>query len=180
MARFLARRIIILLATLFAASLVVFFVMQVLPGDPAAIVLGTGARPDTLAALRHQMGLDQPLLAQYAHWLGGLVSLRLGLSTSYHVPISYLIGERVLLTVPLAAIAIVASTAVALPVGIWAAGRRGRWSDAALMGAAQIGVAVPNFWAGLLLICCSRCSSTGCRPAGSPGGRAARGRRCAR
>jgi peptide/nickel transport system permease protein len=151
-ARFLLRRVGILLATLFAGSLLVFLVMQVLPGDPAAIVLGTGARPDTLAVLRHQMGLDQPVLSQYLRWLGGLVTLRLGLSISYHVPVSELIGDRVLVTVPLAAIAIIVSTTIAIPLGIFAAGRRGRWSDAALMGAAQIGVAIPNFWAGLLLI----------------------------
>lgn len=150
--RFLAVRAAILLATLFAASLIVFVVMQVLPGDPAALVLGTGARPDTLAALRHQMGLDQPLFFQYADWLGGLVTLRLGLSTSYHVPVSELIRERAVVTAPLATLAIVVSTVTAVPLGIFAAGRRGRWSDTALMGAAQIGVAIPNFWAGLLLI----------------------------
>ena len=152
MAAFLLRRLVILAATLLAASAVVFCVMQVLPGDPAAIVLGTGARPDTLAALRHQMGLDQGVLSQYAHWVGGLATGHLGRSYTYDVPVSALVGERVLVSLPLAAIAIVASTALAIPVGVWAAARRGRAADAALMGAAQIGVAVPNFWLGLLLI----------------------------
>jgi peptide/nickel transport system permease protein len=148
----LLRRLTILLATLLAASAVVFCVMQILPGDPAAFVLGTGARPDTLAALRHQMGIDQGPLLQYAHWVGGLATLDLGRSYTYDVPVATLIGERVLVSLPLAGIAIVASTALAIPLGVWAAARRGRAADAALMGAAQVGVAVPNFWLGLLLI----------------------------
>ncbi len=152
MTGFLLRRVAILLATLLAASLVVFTVMQVLPGDPAALVLGTGARPDTLAALRHQMGLDRGVVAQYGGWIAGLVTGRLGLSYTYDVPITTLIGERVLVSLPLACIAILLSTALAVPVGVWAASRRGRASDAALMGAAQIGVALPNFWLGLLLV----------------------------
>ncbi len=152
MTGFLVRRLAILLATLLAASIVVFAVMQVLPGDPAAIVLGTGARPDTLAALRHQMGLDRGVLPQYAQWIGGLVRFRLGASYTYDVPVGTLIGERVLVTLPLACMAIVASTALAIPVGVWAAARRGRAADAVAMGAAQIGVALPNFWLGLLLI----------------------------
>ena len=73
MTGYLLRRLLILLATLFAASLVVFVVLQILPGDPAAIMLGTGARPDTLAALRHQLGLDAPLLLRYLRWIGGLL-----------------------------------------------------------------------------------------------------------
>ena len=152
MTGFLLRRLAILLATLLAASAVVFGVMQVLPGDPAAIVLGTGARADTLAALRHQMGLDQPVPLQYARWIGGLATGQLGRSYTYDVPVATLIGQRLPVSLPLAGLAIVASTLLAIPTGVWAAARRGRAADAALMGAAQIGVALPNFWLGLLLI----------------------------
>ncbi len=152
MTSFLLRRFFILLTTLLAASLVVFAVMQVLPGDPAAIVLGTGARPDTLAALRHQMGLDRSVFVQYASWIGGLLTGRFGSSYTYDVPVTTLIGERIMVTLPLACMAIVLSTAIAVPIGVWAAARRGRPADLGLMGAAQIGVAIPNFWLGLLLV----------------------------
>ncbi len=141
-----------LVATLFAAAVVVFLVMRVLPGDPAAIALGTGARADTLLALRHAMGLDRPLAAQFAAWLAGLATGRWGDSASYHAPVAALIAERLPVSIPLALGAILLSTALAIPAGAWAAGRRGQRGDAALMAAVQVGVALPNFWLGLLLI----------------------------
>ena len=152
MTGFLLRRLLILLATLFAASLVVFAVLQILPGDPAAIMLGTGARPDTLAALRHQLGLDAPMLLRYLRWIGGLLVGQFGTSYTYSVPVRELVAARVMVSLPLALMAIFLSTAIAIPVGVLAAARRGRASDAAAMGVAQIGVALPNFWLGLLLI----------------------------
>jgi peptide/nickel transport system permease protein len=142
----------VLAATLLAASVVVFVAMRVLPGDPASLVLGTGARADTLAALRHQMGLDRPLPLQYARWALDLLRLRLGQSFTYGVPVSRLVADRVAITAPLAAAATLLAVAAAIPVGAWAAARRGRPADALAMGVAQLGMAVPNFWAGLLLI----------------------------
>jgi peptide/nickel transport system permease protein len=152
MLAFLLRRLAILLATLLAASLVVFVVLQVLPGDPAALILGTGAREDTLAAVRHQLGLDAPAWLRYLRWLGGLLSGNFGTSYTYHVPVADLVRQRVLVSLPLALFAIVLSTALAIPVGVAAAARRGGAVDAGLMGVAQVGVALPNFWLGLLLI----------------------------
>lgn len=152
MTGYLFRRLLILLATLIAASLVVFAVLQVLPGDPAAIILGTGARPDTVAALRHQLGLDAPMALRYLHWIGGMLIGRFGTSYTYSVPVRELVAERVMVSLPLALMAIVLSTAIAIPVGVLAAARRGRAADAATMGVAQVGVAIPNFWLGLLLI----------------------------
>jgi peptide/nickel transport system permease protein len=149
---FLLRRAAILLATLLAASLIVFIVLQILPGDPAALILGTSAQPDTLAALRHQLGLDAPLWLRYARWLGGLLAGDFGTSITYHVPVADLVRQRVAVSLPLAVAAIVLSTAIAIPVGVAAAARRGGAVDAGLMGAAQLGVALPNFWLGLLLI----------------------------
>jgi peptide/nickel transport system permease protein len=149
---YMIRRLTILLATLLAASLVVFVVLQVLPGDPAALILGTGAREDTLAALRHQLGLDAPLWWRYAAWIGGLFVGDLGTSFTYHVPVAELVRQRVLVSLPLAAFAIVLSTLIAIPVGVAAAAKRGGAVDTGVMGVAQIGVALPNFWLGLLLI----------------------------
>jgi peptide/nickel transport system permease protein len=146
------RRALILLATLLAASLVVFIVLQVLPGDPAALMLGTGARADTLAALRHRLGLDAPLWLRYLHWIFGVLRGDFGISYTYNVPVAELVRQRSALSVPLAVLAILLSTAIAIPVGVFAAARRGSVRDAALMGAAQVGVAIPNFWLGILLI----------------------------
>ena len=152
MTAFLARRLAGLLLTLLAASLVVFLVLQILPGDPAMLLLDTSARPDTLAALRHQMGLDRPAPVRYLSWIIGMIRGDFGLSYTYNVPVAELIGQRVMVSLPLAIMAILLSTSIAVPVGVAAAARRGRSTDAALMGAAQVGVALPNFWLGLLLI----------------------------
>jgi peptide/nickel transport system permease protein len=149
---YLIRRLLILLATLLAASLVVFIVLQVLPGDPAALMLGTGARADTLAALRHRLGLDAPLWLRYLRWIFGMARGDFGVSYTYSVPVAELIRDRGALSLPLALLAILLSTAIAIPVGVLAAARRGSARDAAMMGVAQVGVAIPNFWLGILLI----------------------------
>lgn len=135
-----------------AASFVVFMVMNVLPGDPALVMLGTGATKATLAALRHQMGLDMPWWLRYLHWVGGLLRGDFGISYTYQTPVAALILSRLGVTLPLAGLSIVLSVSMAIPVGVIAAGRRGGVADAGLMGAAQLGVAVPDFWLGLLLI----------------------------
>ena len=152
MARFLVGRTIALILTALAASIVVFVAMAVLPGDPAAIMLGVGARPDTLAALRAQMGLDQPILLQYVRWIGGFVVGDFGISYTYGVPVADLVVQRIGLSVPLALLAMTLSTLIAIPVGVFAASRRGRAGDVVAMGIAQIGVSVPNFWLGLMLV----------------------------
>jgi peptide/nickel transport system permease protein len=152
MARLLLTRLAALALTLLAASLVVFVVLDVLPGDPALLILGTGARPDTLAALRHQMGLDLPAWWRYLLWIGGILRGDWGISATYGVPVGDLIATRALVSLPLAVLAIVLSTILAIPVGVVAAARRGRALDVSLMSAAQVGVAIPNFWLGLLLI----------------------------
>ena len=152
MTAFVARRCLGLLLTLLAASLVVFLVLEVLPGDPATLMLDTSARPDTLAALRHQMGLDRPAWLRYVTWILGMLHGDFGTSYTYSVPVVELIRDRVMVSVPLAFMAIFLSTSIAIPVGVAAAAHRGRGADAALMGIAQIGVALPNFWLGLLLI----------------------------
>jgi peptide/nickel transport system permease protein len=149
---FLIRRLAGLLLTLLAASLVVFAVLQILPGDPASLMLDTSARPDTLAALRHQMGLDRPAWLRYVTWIWGLLRGDFGVSYTYSVPVADLVADRVLVSLPLAVMSILLSTAIAIPVGVLAAARRGRAADATVMGLAQFGVALPNFWLGILLI----------------------------
>jgi peptide/nickel transport system permease protein len=152
MTAYLAKRIAIGVATLFVASLVVFAVLEILPGDPAQLMLGMNATPDAVEALREQMGLDQPVMLRYLDWIGGMLTLDFGRSFTYSVPVSELVADRVVVSLPLAILALFLSTAIAIPVGIFSAERRGRAGDAVTMGAAQLGVAIPNFWFALILV----------------------------
>jgi peptide/nickel transport system permease protein len=149
---YLLKRLAIGLATLVVASVVVFAVLEILPGDPARLMLGMNATPDAVEVLREQMGLNQPLALRYLHWISGLLTLDFGRSYTYSVPVIDLVSERLAVSLPLALLALILSTAIAIPVGIFSAERRGRAADAVTMGAAQLGVAIPNFWFALLLI----------------------------
>ena len=152
MTLFLLKRLAIGLATLAVASMVVFAVMELLPGDPARLMLGMNATVESVAALRTQMGLDEPILIRYLSWVGGMLVGDFGRSFTYSAPVINLIAERAVVSIPLALIALFLSTIIAIPVGIFAAARRGRTGDTISMGAAQIGVAVPNFWFALMLV----------------------------
>ena len=152
MAWFVLRRLIGLALTLLAASGLVFVVLEVLPGDPALLVLGVNARPDTLAALREAMGLTDPAPWRYLTWVGGLLSGRMADSLTYGVPVHALIAPRLAVSLPLALMALALALALALPLGVLAAARRGRPTDTVVMGLSQVGVAVPNFWLGILLV----------------------------
>ncbi|WP_173931530.1 ABC transporter permease [Chelativorans sp. Marseille-P2723] len=152
MIAFLAKRLAVGFATLLASSVIVFFVLEVLPGDPARIMLGMNASPETLAALRLEMGLDRPIPIRYLDWIMGLAIGDFGRSYTYSSTVMDLILERLGVSLPLAVIALTLSTLIAIPVGVFAAARRGRAADTITMGAAQVGVAIPNFWFALLLI----------------------------
>jgi peptide/nickel transport system permease protein len=152
MAAFALRRLFALLATLAAATLIVFTVMEVLPGDPAQVMLGTEARPDTLAALREKLGLNHPAPERYLAWVAGLLRGDFGVSYTYSTPVSELLGERLLVSLPLALLALALATAIALPLGAWAAAKRNGAADLGVMTATQVGVATPNFWFAMLLV----------------------------
>lgn len=121
---FMLRRLADLILTLLVVSLAIFAVMSWLPGDPAAIMLGTSATPETLATLRHQLGFDQPMLLRYGHWLAAAFSGELGQSYTYGVPVLGLMAERLAVTLPLALIALTLSMATGIPLGVLAAARR--------------------------------------------------------
>jgi peptide/nickel transport system permease protein len=152
MAAYLLRRLGTGFATLLLASIVVFSVLEILPGDPARLMLGMNASEAQVTMLRQQMGLDQPVLARYLDWVAGLATGDFGRSYTYSSPVIDLVAERVVVSLPLALMSLFLSTAIAIPVGLFAAARRGKAADTVAMGAAQIGIAVPNFWFALLLI----------------------------
>ncbi|EKE44558.1 ABC transporter transmembrane protein (oligopeptide) [Oceaniovalibus guishaninsula JLT2003] len=150
--RYLGRRLAGLLGILGIASLAIFLLIEAAPGDPAQIMLGTGAQPDTVAALRAELGLDRPLPLRYLAWLGGVFTGDLGMSYTYGTPVAELIGQRLVVTLPLTAMATLLAVAVALPLGVMAAQNPNRIVDSLATAFSQIGIAVPNFWIGLLLI----------------------------
>lgn len=152
MLSYLAHRAFNLAAALVAASLLVFVVLSVLPGDPAEIMLGVGATPESLAALRAELGLNTSAVIRYFDWIGGVLHADFGQSMTYGVPVAELVLERLQVTVPLAVIAFLMAVAVALPFGVFAAVNRNRPGDYLVMGFSQLGLAVPNFWFGILLI----------------------------
>jgi len=152
MVNYLLQRLAVLAATLIAASVIVFAVMSILPGDAAEAMLGPSATPEAVAALSHKLGLDQPVHLRYAHWIAGVARGDFGLSYAYGSPIGPLIASSLAISAPLAILAMALSTLVALSAGVYAADRRGRPGDAIVMAASQIGIAVPNFWLAILLV----------------------------
>ncbi|GAB5378213.1 MAG: ABC transporter permease [Acuticoccus sp.] len=147
-----AARLAGLAVTLVLASLVIFLAMNVLPGDPAAVLLGINASPEALAALRTELGLDRPLAVRFLAFIGGALTGDLGVSATYDVPVTTLILERAAVSVPLAGLALALSVGLALPLGLLAVQRRGSWIDRAVSVFAQVGLSVPNAWLALMLI----------------------------
>ena len=152
MGLFLLKRFATLIATLIGASIVVFLVLEILPGDAAQILMGPDASPDAVRALASKLGLDRPPLARYLHWVAGMLTGDLGTSYTYSSPVLDLVLERLALTVPLALMAMALTTALALSAGVFAAMRHNKLGDVGLMGLTQVGIAIPNFWFAILLI----------------------------
>ncbi|MDH0846652.1 MULTISPECIES: ABC transporter permease [Delftia] len=152
MSVFLLKRLLMLAATLLGASAVVFGVLEVLPGNAAQTLMGPDAAPEAVQALAEQLGLDQPAWQRYLQWLQGLLHGDMGLSYAYSTPVSDLVLERLAVTAPLAVMAMLITTVLALTAGIYAASCHNRWGDLGVMGLAQIGIAIPNFWFAILLI----------------------------
>ncbi len=152
MTAWLARRLTSLVLTLLAASLIIFLMIEVLPGDPAAFMMGLNADPQSVAVLREQLGLDAPILARYFTWLGALSHGDFGLSYTYRVPVGDLIVQRLAVSLPLALYALVLSTAFAFPIAVFAAARANKAGDTIIMGITQIGIAIPNFWFAMVLV----------------------------
>ncbi|MEO9776366.1 ABC transporter permease [Roseibium sp.] len=152
MLQYFLKRLLSLALSLVAASVVIFLTLEVVPGDPAAYMLGLNAQEDTLAALREELGLGGTLVQRYVSWFGGLLVGDFGTSYTYRTPVADMIGDRLWVSLPLALYALALSTLIAFPAGIFAASRRGTKADAAVMGVTQLGVAIPNFWFAMLMV----------------------------
>jgi peptide/nickel transport system permease protein len=152
MSVFLFKRLITLIATLAGTSLVVFVVLEILPGNAAQVLMGPDASPEAVQALSVQLGLDRPGIERYLHWVAGLFNGNLGDSYAYSSPVADLIAERMALTIPLALLAMALTTAIALAAGVYAASRHNKPGDVGVMALSQLGIAIPNFWFAILLI----------------------------
>ena len=152
MTHYIMRRLLSFTLVLIGVSIIIFFVLHILPGDPAQIILGTQATPEKLANLRHLMGLDRPIIVQYFDWLKGVFTGDLGHSISYDTSVASLIGTRMEVTLFLTFFAIFLSVIIGIPLGIFAATHQGTPGDYLVMLFSQIGIAVPAFWTGILFI----------------------------
>ena len=141
-----------LIASLLVASIVIFLILEVVPGDPAQFMLGLNANPETLANLRAQMGLDQPAVSRYITWVLGMLHGDFGISYTYKTPVTELVLQRLGVSLPLALLSLLLTILIAFPAGILAAARRNSKTDLAVMGVTQFGVAVPNFWFAIILV----------------------------
>jgi len=152
MSLFLFKRLITLIATLVGTSVVVFLVLEILPGNAAQMLMGPDAAPEAVEALSKKLGLDRPPVERYWGWVTGMLVGDLGVSYAYSTPVGELVLERLSLTVPLALMAMALTTVLALVAGIFAAARHNKLGDVGVMGLTQVGIAIPNFWFAILLI----------------------------
>jgi peptide/nickel transport system permease protein len=152
MVRYALMRLASLSLSLVVASLVIFLALEVVPGDPAAYMLGMNASPEAVAALRAELGLDAGPVARYLDWVIGMVRGDFGMSYTYRVPVAEMVADRIEVSLPLALYALALTVGIAFPVGLWAAARRGTGADAGVMTATQLGIAIPNFWFAMLLV----------------------------
>lgn len=152
MSLFLAKRFATLIGTLLFTSIVIFIVLEILPGDPALLILGIDAQPGQLEVLRQQLGLNDPAWTRYWHWIGGLMTGDFGISYAYKVPVWELIAERLQLTIPLAFISMALTAFLALVLGVYAAANHNKTGDVAIMATSQVGISIPSFWFAILLI----------------------------
>lgn len=149
---YIIRRVLLFIVTVALVSLITFAVFQVMPGDPIRIMLGPEADETQIETLKAQLGLDQPLHTQYFEWVRGLFTGDLGQSIRYSKPVSELIMARLPVTISLAIMTLIIVVVVAVPLGIFVAQRQNKLSDVVFSTVTQLGMAIPSFWLGMLLI----------------------------
>jgi peptide/nickel transport system permease protein len=152
MSVFIIKRLLSLIPTLLLASMLIFLFVHLIPGDPAAVLLGDLATPEEVAALTTEMGLDEPVYLQYYYWLSHVLQGDLGTSIFFQVPVSTVIGDGAETSILLALMTMIWIITIGLPLGILAASRHGTFVDQLCSGGAMMAASVPTFWLGLYLI----------------------------
>ncbi|KGX86616.1 ABC transporter permease [Pontibacillus litoralis] len=149
---FLLRRCFTFFVTILIVMIMTFLVFRIIPGDPALTILGMDAEPEQIAALEKELGTDRPLYEQFLDWAGGVFTGNLGESLRFSQPVSELVIDRIPVTLSLAIMSIVITMFLAIPIGIYSAKKQGSWVDTALSITTQIGMAIPSFWLGIILM----------------------------
>ncbi len=157
MITYIIRRLLLAVFCLLMVTLIVFFAMRLLPGDPLIIYIGQSQQLSTLSEegiekLRHEFGLDKPIMVQYANWVSGVIRFDFGHSIFYHIPVGTLLWERYPVTINLGLEAFIISTVLGIMTGVLAAMRRGGWGDRIITPLSYIGITIPIFWLGVLMI----------------------------
>ncbi len=148
---FVVRRVLLTVPALFVMSLVVFLIVRLVPGDPVKTMLGFRATEANVEQVRHQLGLDQPLLTQYLDFIGGILRGDLGTDIVSHESLSTLLAQRLPVTFELTGLAMLLAVAIGVPLGIRAA-TGGRWTNRLTEGFVVLGISIPDFWLGILLV----------------------------
>jgi peptide/nickel transport system permease protein len=148
---FVLRRVLVTIPALFVMSVIVFLIIRLIPGDPVRTMLGFRATDANVAELRHQLGLDQPLVVQYLGWLGNLMHGDLGTDIVSHAPLSELLAQRLPVTLELTGLSMLIAVVVGVPLGVWAT-IGGRWARRLTEGFVVLGVSIPDFWLGIMLV----------------------------
>lgn len=149
---YIVRRFILLLTTILLVSIITFGVFQILPGDPVRTMLGTEADPTQIENMRSELGLNRPLYEQYTDWMKGLLTGELGSSIRFSMPVKDLLFDRLPVTMSLAGLTLLIVLLISLPLGMFAARRQHKLSDVSLSTVTQVGMAIPSFWLGMILI----------------------------
>jgi len=152
MVSYFISRIRVLIFSLLFASVVIFMMIEIIPGDPASFMLGINAQADTIEALKNELGLNVSKFQRYLNWVTGMLRGDFGISYTYRVPVSELVLSRLGVSIPLAIYAIILSTIIALPVGLISAAHHSTFKDWSIMGFTQLGIAIPNFWFAMVLV----------------------------
>jgi peptide/nickel transport system permease protein len=150
MTNFIISRIIQTIVVLFLISMITFLLVEAMPGDPVVTMLGRDATPEQIQTLTHQLRMDRPIYARYAHWFVGILHGDLGESIFYNEPVSSLFAKKLRVTGHLASLALILSVIVGIITGIISAVKRGSGIDQVTSLMANVGIAIPTFWLGIL------------------------------
>ena len=149
---YLLNRLLSLILTLLLISVITFGVTNILPGDVAMMIMGTQSNPEALAGLRESLHLNDPLIVQYGRWIGGMLTGDWGTSLIFKRPIAQLLEQKIMASALLVVMSMTVALVCAVPLGVWAAVHRDRWQDTASSGAALLGVSLPDFFWGIVMI----------------------------
>lgn len=152
MSKIIFKKLISLFLTLFFVSLIIFFVFQVLPGNPAEIILGTEADEAQVLALEKELGLDKPILVRYGNWIKDILKLNMGTSLKYQVPVKDLFLRKLPVTLYLTFFSLFLSLIIAIPLSIQITAKSDKWYSSIITAITQLGISIPSFWLAFLLI----------------------------